>query len=1218
MRLLTLRFSRLNSLRQAVTLDFADGPIAEAGLFGITGPTGAGKSTILDAVCLALYGQTARGQGPEIISRGEREAEAEVEFAAQGRMYRAYWHLRMSKPRKADTAPRPTTTMELSRIASPGAQGELIAEGLRGERTAAGEVERITGLDFARFQQSVLLAQGHFDAFLAAKPTERSELLEQITGTAVYSELSQWVYRRHEREDLALAERRRSLERHGLPDEEAQAAWRERQTALAAEVERREATLERLRATRAQYLRQAELLAAGRELAERERAHGLEEAEVAAQRERLTRHDQTAAGADDLHRLGSARAELTRLAEDERRDRELAERQSQEVTALAEGAAFAKTTLASATEALQDARAAATELRGLAEVLATAAREVEGLTAERQAQREAAAQHAACLAELAAADQRHAADRRALTEVLDRQAAFARVDDHLPGLRPLHASLVEGQRVVRDLTARREAAQRQLKEVTVALARHADEAPPRPSGLAADADAAEAARAQRHQLDERRAELAWLSSFGAELRGYVEAHDEHRQREAQLADANRAHAQRTRELAVHSERHAELTQGLQAAEGIARVAQEALDAVRVSNGLRAEHLHRFVAGDPCPICGALEHPARAEGLVEVDLTPHQRRLEDATRELRARREAHGGSEQAERLLRDELTRAEALVETRSLDPQAAEQLAERHDELAAAYHARRGERAVFDRNLLTALRASFAALEAEVTALAAEQQTLVAYRDAAARHREAGAGLRARRQAATETVQAIETEALRVGRELEVVRQRFDEALATTGLPTEGSHEPDYLQRVRDARDRYQRDAARLLELDQEAKLRDQQRTTARTEQARAAERVATLTERLTQLDAQLVTDRARHQSLLGGAADADGLLAAATERHRLAAERAAAADQQLSSKREASAATQERVRGYAERRQRLDLTVRQARTALERLVDELGFANVDALQAARLAPELVGRLREQVQAYEQTRVRLATERLQLDAALRELTAALAEAEPHERVEAQLAGIKDAQDSAQRELGGLERQLTEAERRREEHARESAALAELGRVVDDWSTLNGLIGSASGGKFRQFAQGITLQRLVAFANEHLARIYPRFSIAPGTQGSGDELELYVCDHYEADHIRSVSTASGGERFLISLALALGFSQMASRNMRIDTLFIDEGFGTLDGETLDKAMDALERLRESGKTIGLISHVESLRERLPVQVRVRRVGSGRSQVEVVDA
>jgi exonuclease SbcC len=107
------------------------------------------------------------------------------------------------------------------------------------------------------------------------------------------------------------------------------------------------------------------------------------------------------------------------------------------------------------------------------------------------------------------------------------------------------------------------------------------------------------------------------------------------------------------------------------------------------------------------------------------------------------------------------------------------------------------------------------------------------------------------------------------------------------------------------------------------------------------------------------------------------------------------------------------------------------------------------------------------------------------------------------------------------------------------------------------------------------------------------------------------LELNVIDNYQAGEIRSTKNLSGGESFIVSLALALGLSQMASRNVRVDSLFLDEGFGTLDEEALETALEALVGLRRDGKLIGIISHVTAVRERIGTQIQVVPGTGGRS-------
>lgn len=162
-----------------------------------------------------------------------------------------------------------------------------------------------------------------------------------------------------------------------------------------------------------------------------------------------------------------------------------------------------------------------------------------------------------------------------------------------------------------------------------------------------------------------------------------------------------------------------------------------------------------------------------------------------------------------------------------------------------------------------------------------------------------------------------------------------------------------------------------------------------------------------------------------------------------------------------------------------------------------------------------------------------------------------------------------------------------------------------------WAKLNELAGSADGAKFRRIAQGYTLDILLNYANVQLRGLTRRYRL----ERVPETLALQVIDRDMCDEVRTVHSLSGGESFLVSLALALGLSSLSSNRMRVESLFIDEGFGSLDAETLRVAMDALESLRTQGRKIGVISHVQEMTERIPVRVQVCRAGNGRSTLAV---
>ncbi|HNG50932.1 MAG TPA: SbcC/MukB-like Walker B domain-containing protein, partial [Plasticicumulans sp.] len=220
---------------------------------------------------------------------------------------------------------------------------------------------------------------------------------------------------------------------------------------------------------------------------------------------------------------------------------------------------------------------------------------------------------------------------------------------------------------------------------------------------------------------------------------------------------------------------------------------------------------------------------------------------------------------------------------------------------------------------------------------------------------------------------------------------------------------------------------------------------------------------------------------------------------------------------------------------------------------------------------------------------------------------------PADEPEAQLAGAETALRDARTALADLAARLRADDQRRSEGAERRTALAARRLQAAPWLALKELIGSADGSKFRGFAQSLTLEALVAHANAHLQELARRYRLRR-VPGAG--LELMVVDRDMADEVRGVHSLSGGETFLVSLALALGLASLSSNRVQVETLLIDEGFGTLDPDTLDIAVAALDALQGQGRQVGVISHVPALVERIGVQVRVRALGGGRSRIETV--
>ena len=212
----------------------------------------------------------------------------------------------------------------------------------------------------------------------------------------------------------------------------------------------------------------------------------------------------------------------------------------------------------------------------------------------------------------------------------------------------------------------------------------------------------------------------------------------------------------------------------------------------------------------------------------------------------------------------------------------------------------------------------------------------------------------------------------------------------------------------------------------------------------------------------------------------------------------------------------------------------------------------------------------------------------------------------------QLQDLRDLMNSISQQQGEILNRLKSDQEKREKQKGMLSEIDEAKSSYDDISYLHSLIGSQKGDKFRRFAQGLTLDHLVYLANMQLNRLHGRYLLQ---RKETEALELQVLDTWQGDEVRDTKTLSGGEGFLVSLALALALSDLVSHKTQIESLFLDEGFGTLDSATLDMALDALDSLNASGKMIGVISHVEAMKERIPVQIEVTKInGLGNSKLE----
>lgn len=278
--------------------------------------------------------------------------------------------------------------------------------------------------------------------------------------------------------------------------------------------------------------------------------------------------------------------------------------------------------------------------------------------------------------------------------------------------------------------------------------------------------------------------------------------------------------------------------------------------------------------------------------------------------------------------------------------------------------------------------------------------------------------------------------------------------------------------------------------------------------------------------------------------------------------------------------------------------------------LDDFGFADIDAYLQACLTDveqeqlqKTADALQQQQQLTEHKLQEIHDEYQQLTTQnLTDLTLAVLEDKLNQK--------QSLFNEKQQLLGSLSLNLANNERIKQRQAEAVKALQTHQQQHEQWRHLHSLIGSSDGKKFRNFAQGLTFSLMINHANEQLGKMSERYLLVADSE---QPLNLNVIDNYQGGEVRTSKNLSGGESFIISLALALGLSNMASHRMQVDSLFLDEGFGTLDDEALDTALDTLSTLQQSGKLIGVISHIQALKERISSKITVVPTTGGVSKI-----
>lgn len=1101
MRLLKLRIENINSLAGRYEIDFTNRDYVESGIFAIVGPTGSGKTTILDAVTLALFGKTPRmetrtstskktDRGCMVLTEGRKQCSASVVFESMGKFWRSRWSVRLKRtgePRDAQ--------VELVRLPDGSAEtGEIVAE----QKLAwNAKVPEVLGMDYETFTRSALLAQGAFTELLRAQVDDRAAILEKITGTKLYSTIGQWVFERCRDENNKVKRLLVHLEGAEMLAEDARKAL---ETAL-------ETTADEAKHVR---LHRSELEA-------------------------------------DLRWIRQTTAARARLKDAEQSFVQ-AEKAAQASQALKREAAAAR----SAVEPLA-------ERRRMLDCAASA-----------EAHRREAAQYEASQAQAHQAQAQAAADAA-------RQAALQAAEDEAKKIPELE-QMEEKDKCLAIADAEAQASSAALAD---AQAR----------SLRADAEVQKCAAALKSAEDERRRALGALEML-----------------------------QGDRELAVH------LPAAAAAAEAYADAKKHSLNAKSA-----AALGEKKIAADKVKADEAHDAAVKAQAAMEAAAL----RLQDAQR-LQAAVYQEGSIEAKLVEMRRFTGRAWAaqwLLECGELLALLSEMpsgdktsrmrgvLTQRIAALRSAYpqdfaEALTPQRAAGFNTVLDAIEAWSKNAEAADKGLALvraeEVKAVNAFHEAQAADVRASARLRT----AQESLEQLQAQQRESAERLQVRRDAFLLAAkhcfaADTDSKSVLAEPQTFLNEAEARRERYaaaevsaQKTQEKLSAASAAANAAAAQKRGADEAQAAASERA----QAAHQAAQDVRNERVNKFGQRSAQAERRALalrVRSLREKERDAAQASAQAAQHLKTIEATLSAEKKAAQEFAQKTE-------DAKARFSELLASAAFADEAALLAAARDPARIRELEQTAeaagQAYAAAESSRATAQSDLEALLQTPRRDVQEAE----AAAELAQAEERASEAERRLGSLRQQLEADDAVRRKAALIEAELKTARTSADKWAKLSGLIGSADGKTFRLAAQSLTFALLLHEANVILSRMQSRYQLIPA---GSQKLDLAVRDLELAGLERTSFNLSGGETFLVSLALALALSRVSSSRMQVDTLFLDEGFGTLDPDTLEKALNALEMLQQkTGKLIGIISHVRAVRERVGVHIVVKPRGtSGESEV-----
>jgi exonuclease SbcC len=1242
MKILAIRIKNLASLEGTTEIDFTAEPLCSAGIFAITGATGAGKSTILDALCLALYGKTprylqARETGVEIkdvqggtLSQGDvrgilrdgtADGFAEVDFRGiDGQNYRATWSVRRARNRADGSMQSDAVTLKnISTLVDlPGRKAETYSE-----------IARLVGLNFEQFTRSVLLAQGDFTAFMKANRDEKASLLEKLTGTHIYSEISRKIYEKYKAEEVLLRDLR--LQKEGiftLSDEELQALAAD-QHLLEKQIADLDNEIERLNAGISWY----EQLTKYRQ--------GHEEAHQAFQQ---ATENKNSVLPRNQHLRTAEHAQQTRSWADA-----LAQSREQHIAKT--------TTLATVKETLislqQQKEALETQLQQAEhqlfiqnKVLADAlplleeARKLDTLQGEKKEQVDRLKEEA---------EKASVLNRQNQDILKGKQLAFSDVVSQIESIIQWQTEQAARKPIAENkdlILSKLEDAQKLLENLKASSAKLV--------GLKDRIQTAEVHKKaiednwkqQLQLLDNTRkiydAKSEALRSIPIETLTLNKTETDQKVEETVRAQAQwqllhyaqteweNLRQKKVKDQADHQAKQAilqQLKQEIPLAKAESDTADQLLQQARLASVENVEMLREaLVEDEPCPVCGSTHHPYAIQNpQLEKVLAQLEKASQEKTQYHLNLHSRHDALEQECITLLENIQRRSEEIDAKESALATQKETWEQSDIAKNSHNIADTEKADWITAQLQVIKTKQAGLSTQLQAYADQKQELEAAKAGIDQLKENADDLAGQLKDLQNTLSLYDEQQGQASREQELATAQLTEIeqlltpyFTASGWMDNWKTAPEtFVESITTFAQQWKAYAEKL-----EVYMREKAALEATLKELESqAKTLATDTGRKTE------TYLTQQQSYLGLVQQRKALFAGqpadeAELQFKQSVTKAQEGVEQLKTRRQQLAIEHTKILTQREELTsaltRLDTAIQKTSRQMQDWLNDYNQKNGQSLsledlhRLLALGNDWIENERMALQAIDE-------ELTKANSILTERKQALNRHQENGNGEIPLEELMALHTNARSEVEAKKHKKGENSFRLQQDETHKNKIGDLlkridaqATVTENWAKLNEIIGSADGKKFRQIAQEYTLDVLLGYANIHLQALTSRYRIEriPASLG------LQVVDQDMGDEVRTVYSLSGGESFLVSLALALGLASLSSNRMKVESLFIDEGFGSLDPNTLNIAMDALERLHNQGRKVGVISHVQEMTERIPVQIKVSKQQSGRSKVEMM--